>query len=236
MNHKYCDSCGQQVMSSMRICPACGNRSFSASPLQPKLIDTTLTPSPSPSSSPKLSQNLMSAGNGPRIIAWFIDFAILMVVGFILLIPIGLITDSLSEEAKLWMGGLFWIFLFLIPCLYSSYFHSSKHQATFGKRAVGIVIVTLDGNRLSFSRSFGRALTPLLLSIVGYVLLFVGAGGTRLIFKGEYGSALITSFILVGLSAIWMGPFITVFFSEKRQTLFDMICKTRVVNKAGAIR
>jgi uncharacterized RDD family membrane protein YckC len=134
------------------------------------------------------------------------------------------------------MGGLFWIFLFLIPCLYSSYFHSSKHQATFGKRAVGIVIVNLEGNRLSFSRSFGRALTPLLLSIVGYVLLFVGAGGTRLIFKGEYGPALITAFILLGLSVVWMGPFITVFFTEKRQTVFDMICKTRVVNKAGAIR
>ena len=89
---------------------------------------------------------------------------------------------------------------------------------------------------MSLSRSFGRALTPLLLTILGYLILFVGAGGSRLIFTGEYGSALITVFILVGLVVVWMGPFVTVFFSEKRQTLIDMMCKTRVVNKAGAIR
>jgi len=229
MNNNYCNSCGMQVMVSMRICPSCGNRSFG--PTQPRP-----QPKPQPQPIPYPLTGLTSAGNGSRIIAYFIDLLIVMAVGIVSLIPFSLLTSAVAGDAKIWMGGLFWIFWFLIPVFYFTYFHSSKFQATFGKRAVDIVIVTLDGNRLSAAQSFIRALTPLLITILGYLALFVGVGGTALIFRGEGGPTLIGLFAFVGIVVVWLGPFITVFFNTKRQTVIDIVCKTRVVQKAGVIK
>lgn len=36
MADKYCDNCGYQCMSSLRVCPSCGNNSFSSTPIEGK--------------------------------------------------------------------------------------------------------------------------------------------------------------------------------------------------------
>ena len=36
MADKYCDNCGYQSISSLRVCPSCGNNSFSSTPLDGK--------------------------------------------------------------------------------------------------------------------------------------------------------------------------------------------------------
>jgi uncharacterized RDD family membrane protein YckC len=46
---------------------------------------------------------------------------------------------------------------FALFCIYSAVLESSKHQATWGKRAVGILVTDRDGNRISFARALVRS-------------------------------------------------------------------------------
>ncbi|GER68126.1 hypothetical protein BpJC4_25970 [Weizmannia acidilactici] len=56
--------------------------------------------------------------------------------------------------------------------LYFAIFHSSKWQATLGKRALGLKIIGSDGGRISFWRALGRALAMSLSAVfyIGYLL------------------------------------------------------------------
>jgi uncharacterized RDD family membrane protein YckC len=46
---------------------------------------------------------------------------------------------------------------FAVFCLYSAITESSTRQATIGKRAVGIIVSDVNGNRISFGRALMRA-------------------------------------------------------------------------------
>ncbi|MDD3893389.1 MAG: RDD family protein, partial [Bacteroidales bacterium] len=54
--------------------------------------------------------------------------------------------------------------------IYYASFHSSKWQASIGKRAMGLKVVDKYGNRISFGRATGRYFSMLLSTI----LLFIG--------------------------------------------------------------
>lgn len=65
-----------------------------------------------------------------------------------------------------------------LPWLYFSLMESSSKQATLGKMALGIKVVGLDGNRITFGRALGRTLSK----IVSRLILTIGfymAGATR---------------------------------------------------------
>jgi len=47
--------------------------------------------------------------------------------------------------------------VFALLCLYSAVMESSARQATFGKRAIGILVTDLDRNRISFRRALLRS-------------------------------------------------------------------------------
>ncbi len=58
----------------------------------------------------------------------------------------------------------------LIAWLYYALLESGKHQATFGKRLLGIKVVGKEGNRISFARATGRFFAKTL----SYLTLYVG--------------------------------------------------------------
>jgi len=60
----------------------------------------------------------------------------------------------------------------LLFCFYSAFFESSKAQATWGKRAVGIVVGGVDGNRISFRRALLRAVLQFYLPFDCVLALF----------------------------------------------------------------
>jgi uncharacterized RDD family membrane protein YckC len=51
---------------------------------------------------------------------------------------------------------------------------SSEWQATLGKKALGLVVTDMAGNRVSFGRStgrhFGKMLTNLIPAFIGYIM------------------------------------------------------------------
>ncbi|MFT8320909.1 MAG: RDD family protein [Bacillus sp. (in: firmicutes)] len=61
----------------------------------------------------------------------------------------------------------------LITALYYTIFQSSKWQATIGKKLLGLKVMTINGERISFWRSLGRYLIMCFLSgilFIGYIM------------------------------------------------------------------
>jgi uncharacterized RDD family membrane protein YckC len=57
--------------------------------------------------------------------------------------------------------------------LYYSLLESSAWQATLGKKALGLEVTDLDGNRISFGRATGRFFAKFISSIIlgiGYIM------------------------------------------------------------------
>ncbi|RDI47653.1 RDD family protein [Falsibacillus pallidus] len=69
--------------------------------------------------------------------------------------------------------GIVVIINLLASILYYAGFHSSKMQATPGKRILGLKVTDLNGNRISFWRALGRLLAMSFLStilMIGYII------------------------------------------------------------------
>lgn len=120
---------------------------------------------------------------GSRLGAWLIDWAILFAGSFLVI----MVTFG------------FGVFLLIIGFwLYYALQESSPHQATVGKRALGIITTTDRGERLSFGnatgRFFARLLTHLVPLLIGYLMM------------------------------LW---------TEKKQTLHDMVAGTVVLKKGS---
>jgi uncharacterized RDD family membrane protein YckC len=115
------------------------------------------------------------AGFLPRFGAYLIDGLIISVVDFILFAIVGVMIGlmSRSNSAGAVAGILIVLVYGAIICItlgYFSYFESSEKQATFGKQAIGLKVITVDGNRLTFMHALGRTLAK----IFGMMLCYAG--------------------------------------------------------------
>lgn len=96
----------------------------------------------------------------------------------LLMDPASINALSDSEILSL-LGSLMTAFLgtmavcMFISLFYYSLLHSSKWQATIGKKLLGLKVEDLKGNKLSFWRSLGRYIVSSLLSgilLIGFIL------------------------------------------------------------------
>ena len=110
------------------------------------------------------------AGFWDRGLAKLIDW-ILIGLGFSL-VDLVFGTSLVIGRGSSQPGALDGLVAFVFFCFYSAWFESSKHQATFGKRLIGIVVTDLHGNRIPFWRTLLRSgiqIIPL-----GYLLAVFG--------------------------------------------------------------
>ncbi|MEO9967314.1 MAG: RDD family protein [Reichenbachiella sp.] len=71
---------------------------------------------------------------------------------------------------------LFVVLFLAVICLYHAGFESSPWQATFGKKYAGLVVVDLEGSRISFGRALLRIITKnlsLLLFFSGFLMIYI---------------------------------------------------------------
>lgn len=71
----------------------------------------------------------------------------------------------------------------LLPFLYFAAFEGGRHQATPGKRALGLKVTDRDGNRMSRTRAFARQVLKLCDVVTtgfGYALAFMTGSGQAL--------------------------------------------------------
>ncbi len=125
------------------------------------------------------------AGFWKRVAAYMVD-------GIILSIPMGIVIAVLALVfgatlmtslqtmngrdpdptvlMPLLMGyGLFYIAILVMVWLYFTMQESSRHQATFGKRVMGIIVTDLSGNPITFGRANARFFSKIISGMTMYI-------------------------------------------------------------------
>jgi uncharacterized RDD family membrane protein YckC len=242
MNSKFCQKCGNKVLQTMRMCPSCGAKDFD---LAPPSTQSSLTQQASvglmahsTASSPLSSQSwtttqgtphaLIPASLWARFFAYLIDTVIVIVATAV---PLGL-AFSIEQASRSSGVNLIVViaalFAYGFPFLYYTVMPATTRQATLGKSALGLKLVTISGERLTKMQAFLRVLLTLLVPLGGIMAITLSFSGMALGYKEDLTASFGVAWFLAIPLVLW-GPYITAFFNPQKQTLIDMIVKTIVV-------
>lgn len=135
---------------------------------------------------PNMPQNRNYAGFGLRFLAYWVDFLILFLIGFMLQYlmgnnPFAIFRVQSVEELKALQASakqsLFMVIGFAVGILYFIIFWVHYAGATPGKKLVGIQIVKDDGGKVTYStaivRIFGKIISALSIFIFGLGYLWI---------------------------------------------------------------
>jgi uncharacterized RDD family membrane protein YckC len=151
----YCPKCGAHNEDADQMCISCG---------QP------------------IKKGRELAGFWRRYGANLLDMVILYII-FMLVLLIAVVIDLIgvavtsSGSSSNIFGNAFGIgvicigygFCALIVLFYFAWFESSRFQATPGKLAVGMIVVDLKGNRISFGKAIIRTLSKIISGLILYI-------------------------------------------------------------------
>jgi len=172
----FCSKCGANIPDTATFCSACG---------QATGVAPAATGAPAPVAGTVVARPAVQyAGFWLRFVAWIIDRIILQVASWILLLPFA---ASLGMEAFFhgrpprpeeifpFVGHIFRFALIALAVdwLYYALLESSLWQGTLGKKALGLEVTDLTGQRVSFGRAtgrfFGRIISAFILGI-GFIM------------------------------------------------------------------
>jgi uncharacterized RDD family membrane protein YckC/Tfp pilus assembly major pilin PilA len=168
----FCTQCGAQVPDSASFCGSCGAKSGQGNSAP---LATIGAPPPVHAPAAQVTgEPARYAGFWRRVAASVIDSLVQFVLALIVVVAALFMTgDPDSAENSKSADVLYYVGSWLLGWLYFAWMHSSAWQATLGKRALGIKVVSLDGTRISFGRAtgryFGYLLSGLILGI-GYLM------------------------------------------------------------------
>jgi len=177
----YCFKCGAELDEAANFCLKCGARvgqsaTSQAASLEPPPLPPAAAVSPPPltATSATTSEVGRYAGFWRRVAAAVIDGFVQMGASIALVVlvvaAVGSFDAAMDEDA---FGGLYYLFSWLVGWLYYALMHSSSWQATVGKRALGIKVTSLSGERIGFGRATGRFFATFLSAIIlgiGYLM------------------------------------------------------------------
>lgn len=239
MNSKFCQSCGNKVMNTMRMCPSCGGKDFDLTyknnnqtnnNQQTYVTQTSATNSNNFNQTFTQSSRITPAPLVQRIVASIID---VIIVAVFQLIPITLayiVTLSIKQDEINPIRVIGILIAVIIPFIYYTILPSSDLRATYGKKMMGLKLVTLQGEKISKPQAFTRVLLTMLIPITGIVVATLSIGGMASNLKSAFeSSAIVAYFILIPI-ILW-GPYLTIYFNPLKQTLYDMITKTIVIKE-----
>src|SRR5262249_51647270 len=115
------------------------------------------------------------AGFWIRVGAKLIDILIFMVLAipFVVLLIFSVKNAPARQPfAQLAFQAIFQLVFTVLTVAYTTICHA-KYGATVGKMACGLRVVTPEGNRISYARSFGRAMAEMLSGMIcdiGYII------------------------------------------------------------------
>jgi uncharacterized RDD family membrane protein YckC len=187
----YCSKCGANVADGTAFCSACGQPMVGFSVGQAAATPPAAAPGgtvyapPAQAGwqAPAARPAVAYAGFWLRFVAAIIDGLLLYFVGMILFLPFaasmgmgmrGMMTGRPPNLEGLlpMIHAMIRITLLrtVLHWLYYSLLESSAWQGTLGKKALGLEVTDLDGNRISFGRATGRFFAKIISSII----LFIG--------------------------------------------------------------
>jgi len=125
--------------------------------------------------------HLVYAGFWLRFVAIFIDGLVwspLTIISMVLRAGMHSAEDNSTKIGFALITLLFSLFDLVARWLYFACMESSSWQATLGKKAVGIRVTALDGERISFGRATGRYFGKILSALI-LMIGFIMAGFTE---------------------------------------------------------
>jgi uncharacterized RDD family membrane protein YckC len=198
----YCSRCGGVMADGAAFCSNCGQGfAVAAAPLRAAVMSPSVavptggaaTALPSYPGNAAVAR-VEYAGFWLRFIAFLID-NVVMGIGFVLiLIPLIFLTglggflSQIHPDEEINDAGIFVLlgFIFLAATaslvftwLYHALMESSEWQATVGKKALGLVVTDLAGQRVSFGRSTGRHFGKIITNMVPFLIGYIMAGFTE---------------------------------------------------------
>lgn len=206
-----CSSCGATVADGTAFCGSCGR----------PVVGYAVGQSPSavPAASPMGAVGGVSSVKANVYAGFWLRFLAAIIDSLVLGIPLGIIAflliasaipflahtqDPMTVLATILPRLLFLVVIYLVASwLYWGLMESSSWQATLGKKAIGLWVTDLAGNRPTFGRASGRF-------FAGRGIGFVPSIG---------GLYFLIDCIMAG-------------FTEKKQALHDMIASCLVVRNA----
>src|SRR5467141_4942733 len=134
------------------------------------------------------------AGFWVRFLAWVIDNVVMGVGVVLILIPLIFLTGlrgfigEFHPNEDMNDAGIFMLIAFVfvlataslvVTWLYHALMESSEWQATLGKKALGLVVTDMAGQRVSFGRSTGRHFAKIITNMVPAFIGYIMAGFTE---------------------------------------------------------
>ena len=109
-----------------------------------------------------------------RVGAYFIDLVVLIIPVLLISFLFRAVTPAGDEMEKAIVDFMDSILSLIVWWIYFAVLHSSKWQASVGKKAVGLKVVDENGNRISFGRATGRYFAEILSALIlciGYMMV-----------------------------------------------------------------
>lgn len=198
----YCQKCGADARVNFKFCPVCGGTHFdtrlpgaakvaapSAYAAAPPAYVSPLSAGPAPVTNFGINVSGMSyASPGRRLLAALIDTFIIAIGIGVAQVVVGAMPPTLAVVAAvLVIAGLI---------LYWVLQEGGTHQATVGKRCLGLVVAGMDGGRITKQRAFGRYFLKAVTGsfLVPYIVIFFTErkqalhdlwGGTVVMYRGN---------------------------------------------------
>lgn len=179
----YCSKCGAMMSDGATFCAACG-QAFSAAAAIARPMNAQVASAP----------RVEYGGFWLRFLAYLIDGAVIMIGVCVVAIPLVFLTglgaylNQIHPEED-WNENGVWVliavfFLFgmaslVVTWLYHALMESSEWQATVGKKALGLVVTDMAGQRVSFWRATGRHFAKIVTNMVPVFIGYIMAGFTE---------------------------------------------------------
>ena len=196
-NATFCSSCGAQISATPALAPAGAPLPLGtgvpaavvpggyAGSVQPVYVQPGYVP----------VAQVAYAGFWLRVLAYLIDtivlgvFAVPIVIGAAMALGIGGMIANLPRNQDPFINGMppaFALFMALCICLgvfgtwlYFAILESSEWQGTAGKKALGLVVTDMAGQRISFMRATGRHFGKIVTSLIPLGIGYAMAGFTQ---------------------------------------------------------
>ena len=175
----FCSKCGANVIEGSTFCYACGTPVAGVG--VPRVAGPPIAPPAGYVAVPG-APRFVYAGFWLRFVALLIDFIVLGFAGAILTLPFGagfglhgLLRGRAFGSPEDLVGATGLVFKVIIirtilNWLYYALLESSEWRGTLGKKALGLEVTDLNGNRIDFARASGRFFAKILSTLI----LFIG--------------------------------------------------------------
>jgi uncharacterized RDD family membrane protein YckC len=108
-----------------------------------------------------------------RFVAYLIDAIIIGIASTIIRLAVSLVLGTglsiLTGGGSIVILVISTLISFVAGWLYNAVMESSDKQATFGKQAMGLIVMDTNGYRISFGRATGRYFAKILSGVILYI-------------------------------------------------------------------